>query len=219
MSADAAGAGARIVALVLAAGHGRRFAAATGDDKLLAPLADGRSVLEGALAPFTSLALPTLVVMTQSRAAYLAARERSNPLTGAEILMLGVPSPGLGESLAFGACEISRRYSQAEWLAISLGDLPHLSAMTVAALLKHAADAPAKVLALRPTYHDQPGHPVFFRRALWPELTTLRGEHGARDLWGALRAAHQARIAVDDSGILADVDTPEDLAAQTDAPH
>lgn len=211
---DAIAAQARIVALVLAAGHGRRFTTAGGGDKLLAPLADGRSVLEDALAPFASLALPTLVVTTQTRAAWLAERGGLNAYPSTAILALDAPSASLGESIAIGAREISRRYTQAEWLAVTLGDLPNLSAKTVAVLLKRAADAPANILALRPTYRNQPGHPVLFRHALWPELTTLRGEHGARDLWAALPAASTIRVPTLDAGVVADIDTPEDLPAR-----
>ncbi len=214
MTSGVAAARARAVALVLAAGHGRRFAAETGGDKLLVSLADGRSVLEHALAPFASLALPTLIVTTQARAAWLAARGRSNPHAGAEILALDAPSAGLGESLALGAREISRRYPQVEWLAVMLGDLPNLSATTVAMLLEHAADAPATVLALRATYRNQPGHPALFRHALWPELATLRGEHGARDLWAALPAASTILVTTLDAGVCADIDTRAELAVR-----
>lgn len=216
MTAGIAVAEARAVALVLAAGQGRRFARDAGRDKLLAPLANGRSVLEHALAPFASLGLPTLVVTNPARAAWLAARGGSHPDSSAAILALDAPSAGLGESLALGVREIVRRHPQAAWLMVTLGDLPTLSAVTLGILLARAADAPADVLALRPTHANRPGHPALFRRALWPKLATLHGEHGARDLWSALPNASKVLVPTVDAGVCADIDTPDDLSVRRD---
>lgn len=214
MTARVAAAEAGSVVLMLAAGQGRRFAATARGDKLLAPLADGRTVLEHALAPFESLALPTLVVTTQARAARLAERGGLNAHPCTAILALDAPSAGLGQSLALGAREIMKHHPQAAWLLVTLGDLPNLSAATLSLLLARANDAPERILALRPTYRQRPGHPVFFRRALWPALTTLRGEYGARNLWAALPAASTIRVPTLDAGVCADIDTPGDLAAR-----
>lgn len=216
MTAGDAAAQAGAVALVLAAGKGRRFARDADRDKLLAPLADGRSVLEHALAPFALLALPTLVVTNPARAAWLAARQHSHPGPSAAILALDAPSAGLGESLGLGVREIERGQPQAAWLMVTLGDLPDLSVATVSMLLARAAHAPADVLALRPTYGNRPGHPALFRRALWPELATLRGDHGARDLWSALPNSSKRLVPTVDAGVCADIDTPDDLSARRD---
>ena len=61
-----------------------------------------------------------------------------------------------------------------------------------------------------PFHHGQRGHPVGFAAEFGPELLSLRGDAGARDLL-ARHASALTRLDVDDPGILIDVDTPGDL--------
>lgn len=82
---------------------------------------------------------------------------------------------------------------------------------------------PAAVRALRAAYHDrgapisiashggEHGHPVLFARAVWPELLEGPLPEGARTVIHA-DPARVLAVPVEDAGILADVDTPADLA-------
>ena len=65
-------------------------------------------------------------------------------------------------------------------------------------------DNPATV----PVYRGQWGHPVGFHNQYFEKLALLRGDKGARRI---LRDAGPKEIAVDDPGILYDIDTPEQL--------
>lgn len=73
-------------------------------------------------------------------------------------------------------------------VAVILGDQPLVPSWLVDDLA--AAFDSDKHVALRPTYSDGPGNPVILSRALFPELLTLDGDVGARDI---LRA-HRTRI-------------------------
>jgi molybdenum cofactor cytidylyltransferase len=59
-------------------------------------------------------------------------------------------------------------------------------------------------------YKDRRGNPVLFGRKFFPELETLSGDTGAREVV----ARHQqlvSQIEADDDGPLLDIDTPEEL--------
>jgi molybdenum cofactor cytidylyltransferase len=62
---------------------------------------------------------------------------------------------------------------------------------------------------VQPTFEGVRGHPVLFARALFPELLEEALPEGARTV---LRRYLGSRLLlpVDDPGILADIDTPED---------
>lgn len=92
------------------------------------------------------------------------------------------------------------------WL-IALGDMPHVAPATLLALRDAlAAGAPIAV----PVHDGQRGNPVGFNRTHLDALLALRGEQGARRL---LQTCPVTEVAVDDPGILRDIDTPSDLAA------
>jgi hypothetical protein len=63
---------------------------------------------------------------------------------------------------------------------------------------------------LAPAGGGVPGHPVFLARSLWPELESLRGDTGARQLFAVHPEwLHEVDVEGEPAG---DVDTPEDLA-------
>ena len=62
---------------------------------------------------------------------------------------------------------------------------------------------------VRPRYQDRNGHPVIFSRGVFDELRQANPELGAK----AVLRAHQdelSNVQVDDPGVAADIDTPED---------
>ncbi|MGE8618273.1 MAG: nucleotidyltransferase family protein, partial [Achromobacter spanius] len=87
---------------------------------------------------------------------------------------------------------------------IALADMPWLRADTC--LQVAAATRRHRIVA--PTWQGRRGHPVAFARDLWPELASLSGDVGARSL---LMRHPVHELALDDPGVLADVDAPEDL--------
>ncbi|MDF3936744.1 nucleotidyltransferase family protein [Pseudomonas citronellolis] len=183
------------VALLLAAGFGRRF----GADKRQARLVDGRGLLAASLANARAAFDQVVVVL----------RPEDDPAA------LGVPvdiplvrcadaASGLGHSLAAGV--VALHGGSATSAAILLGDMPWIDPRTLHLLAAQADEA----RIVFPLHDGQRGHPVIFGRAFWPELLGLRGDEGAR---AVLQAHRDAWLAVDvaDAGVLRDVDTPAAL--------
>ena len=112
--------------------------------------------------------------------------------------------PGMGDSIAAAV----RATPQACGWLIVLGDLPLIQAATLQAL--------AQALSLHdvviPTYQGQRGHPVGFSARCRGSLLSLTGDRGAAGvvkLFGGQFGGQE--IALDDRGIVSDIDTVEDL--------
>ena len=149
----------------------------------------------------------TAVVLAPEDAA-AAARVRA---AGAMVAVNPQPSAGLGASLA---CGVAALPDALDGVLVLLGDMPRVRAATCRALLDAFERAPPTA-ALAPVHVGTRGHPVLFGVAHRPALAALTGDVGARRV---LAAADVVPIAVDDPGILLDVDTPEDLARAAGAP-
>lgn len=113
--------------------------------------------------------------------------------------------PGMGDSIAAAVRAVP---DAAGWLVLP-GDLPLVQPRTLQAIAA-ALQQGAQVAA--PVYQGMRGHPVGFCAALGPQLMALAGEQGASAL---LRAAREQgtlqSVAVDDCGVVTDIDTPADL--------
>lgn len=84
-------------------------------------------------------------------------------------------------------------------------DHPLVRAETVAALIAVGRSNPEAVV--RPTRQGTPGHPTLFPRALWSRLRDPSLRRGARSVVESTDT-RTIDVAVDDPGILADIDTP-----------
>ncbi len=109
--------------------------------------------------------------------------------------------PGMGDSIAAAVLATA----QASGWLIVLGDLPLIQASTLRAL--------AAALALHdvvvPVFNGQRGHPVGFSARCRDLLLRLQGDQGAASV---VRAFSAVEVALDDVGIVSDVDTVADLA-------
>lgn len=84
-------------------------------------------------------------------------------------------------------------------------DHPLVRPSTVRALLDAAASDPDAVI--RPVHEGRPGHPTLFPRSVWPALADPSLPRGARSVVES-PATRTVEVAVDDPGVLADIDTP-----------
>jgi molybdenum cofactor cytidylyltransferase len=188
----------RVGALVLAAGLGSRM----GASKLTLPLY-GRPVLAHTLAAVAGAGLPALVVTGAHRAA-VAAAAGSHPTVHA-----ADHANGLSASLRAGLGAAPDDWAS---VLILLGDMPFVRPETLCTLASRL-DAGEGVVV--PVHAGARGNPVGFARAHWPALLALEGDRGARALLDRLGAVD---VAVDDPGVLRDLDRPEDLQAVSAAP-
>ena len=136
--------------------------------------------------------------------------------TGARVLTNPHPGEGPITSMRLALAELGDAVEGVIYHAV---DHPCVRADTVATLLDAARSTGADLVI--PTHEGQRGHPSFFRKSLFHELTdpTLKG--GARTV--VHRHLDRAELVeVHDPGILLDIDTPAEyeamLAAGDDAP-
>jgi len=109
--------------------------------------------------------------------------------------------PGMGDSIAAG---VRATADAAGWLVLP-GDLPLVQPATLLAV----AQALQHHSVVTPVYQGKRGHPVGFVAACGEQLMALQGEHGAAPV---VKVHGASLLAVDDAGVVTDVDTVEDLA-------
>jgi molybdenum cofactor cytidylyltransferase len=185
-----------ITGVLLAAGSGTRF----GGDKLLAALPGGVPVGVQSLRNLRA-AVADVIVVTRPGDAALRAVLREE---GARIEICRRAHEGMGASLAHG---IRASFDADAWI-VALGDMPRIRVATIQAVASALA---AGAIIVAPAYRGTRGHPVGFAGALRDALAALSGDAGAREVLRAERGRLQL-VDCDDPGVLADVDTPADLA-------
>ena len=190
-------------AVVLAGGAGARF----GGGKLTHPWRDG-ALIDGALAAAFAAPVRTVTVVTGAdsgvEAAARAFAERIGDASRLRIVHCEDHAEGMGATLRTGIASLP---PDAAGAYVFLGDMPAIPRSILPAL---AAALGAGVPAAAPRHDGQRGHPVLFSAALFPQLRTLTGDQGARDV---LRALGDGLVLVDtdDPGVLFDVDRPDQL--------
>jgi molybdenum cofactor cytidylyltransferase len=186
--------------IVLAAGQGTRFRQVAGADrdKLLADCTgrDGavRSVIEQVLVSLPASLEKRVLVTTEDRPQVA----RMAQAYGFEIVL--VESSGMGDSIAAGVVACPQLGG---WLIV-LGDMPFILPSTVEQVLAGISDDGISV----PVMNGEYGHPVGFGRTFGPGLMALLGDRGAKPLFASARVVE---VAVEDAGVLWDVDVPEAL--------
>ncbi|WP_230959848.1 nucleotidyltransferase family protein [Erythrobacter donghaensis] len=187
---------------MLAAGAGRRFAKDGGSGKLLADLG-GAPVIRRVAERVLGAGFAEVVVVTGADDA---------PVRGAldGLACRIVHAPGWGEGMAASLrTGIAALDSASQGVCVFLGDMPLVPVALCADLVERAQ---AAGYAARPRCEGKPGHPVALTRSAFGDLLMLEGDAGAT----ALLKAHSERVAyldTADSGVLLDIDTPDDLAA------
>jgi molybdenum cofactor cytidylyltransferase len=186
-----------IAGVVLAAGGASRF----GAPKQLAQL-EGRPLLQHAVDAV--LAVPAVDPVVVVLGAVAERVREAVSMGGARAVVCADWAQGMAASLRCGIEAVG----DADWIVVTLGDQPRVTAQVIAAVVDVADSAPASVAAVRATYDGVPGHPVALSRAMLPGVAKLRGDVGARELLGG------ASVRTFEAGRLCDpvdVDTPEEL--------
>lgn len=181
-----------IAAVVLAAGLSRRM----GQDKLLLPL-NGRPVFTYPVDLIANLPFDHRVLVTNTPEIRDYAQRH-----GFEV----VPSPdavlGMGHSVAAGAQAVDERMTAAIFLN---ADQPFLTAELVHTLCKTCLDMDKITV---PKIHDRPSSPCVFPKRFLPELMTLTGDRGGKQVY---RQYPEQTVFVDwkEERTLVDLDDPE----------
>ncbi len=102
-----------------------------------------------------------------------------------------------------------------DWALVTLVDVPGVTGETVRLLLDAARRSTA--LIVRPAIGARHGHPVVWHRETVARLAAADPAQGGRAVVRALAAAGQVLdVPVADTGVLVDIDTPEDYARARD---
>jgi molybdenum cofactor cytidylyltransferase len=188
------------VGILLAAGRGRRFDPLGARNKLLQPLSSGDPVVVASAHHLLSV-LPRVIAVVPPQDGGVADALRA---AGCEVTLCAQADSGMAASLVQA---IAYSLPQADAWLVALGDMPYVAPSTLRALLDALAGG-ANIAA--PVFEGRRGNPVAFGALHLPALLALQGEHGARAL---LKTAAVVEVAVNDPGILRDIDTPDDLAS------
>ncbi len=189
----------RIVGILLAGGGSRRF----GSNKLAATANDSVPIGVRSAEHLKAAVSEVLVVVPAG-----------DPTTRAlfdghfDISICADSSEGIGRSIAHG---VGARRDADGWL-IGLADMPFIRVDTIASIADEITSA---TTIARPSLAGRAGHPVGFGAAYAEELMHLQGDVGAQSVLDAHRDA-LVLIETDDTGVVADIDRPEDIAAYSD---
>ena len=190
------------VAILPAAGSSRRM----GQPKLLLPFKGG-PLIAGVVNALLGGGVDQIVLVTS-----LGDEELQGWARRAGIESAVNPDPGRGMLSSIregigalgGTAELARR---GQILLVAPADLPNLQAETVLDLLRRMRESGAPLA--EPVFRGQRGHPLAIAPRLIPEIDTLDLDVGLRQL----RNRHPAEVLemeTEDSGVVQDVDTPED---------
>ncbi len=189
-----------VAAIVLGAGKSSRM---SGPNKLLLAL-DGKPIIAHVVDAAVQAGLSPVIVVTGHQGGEIRAALAGRPV---EFVDNPAFAEGIASSVRAGVRAVQGR---ADAALICLGDMPRLRTDT----LRRLADAHDPVegrTICAPVSGSRRGNPVLWDARHFPELMKLKGDTGARHLL----AEHEDavfEVAVEDNGVLADVDTPEAFA-------
>lgn len=179
--------------------------------KMLADIGGRPMVLHPVQAALDAGLDPVLVVAGHAAEAVEAA------VGGLPVTVVRVRTPGapMAASLRAGIDSVPAGCAGA---AVLLGDMPGVRAEHLRLLTRAFTQAGGRMI-VAPTCNGRRGNPVLWPRALFPELMTVEGDQGGREV---LRRNAQTLLAVPVDactdggvGVLRDIDTSDDLAAFT----
>jgi molybdenum cofactor cytidylyltransferase len=182
-------------AILLAAGSGTRF----GSQKLLARLPEGKRIVEASARRLLAQYERVVAVTGEDDEVRACLAE-----AGCDVVVNPHATEGMGTSLA---CGVAHARDSASWL-IALADMPFVRQETLAGI-QAAGQIDTHIVV--PQFNQLRGHPVRFPAAVAEDLLALKGDRGARALFER-RASRLLVWETDDSGVLADIDTLDDLA-------
>ncbi|MDO8299571.1 nucleotidyltransferase family protein [Lacisediminimonas sp.] len=187
-----------IVAILLAAGRGKRFDPAGQQDKLLQRLPGGQSVAAQSAANLKSVFARVVAVVRPGQQQLLDVLGDA----GCETTVCDDADQGMANSLRQGLALAGDAHA---WV-IALADMPFVQAATLQQL-RAGLEQGHGIVA--PTCGGRRGNPVGFSRQYLEALRELQGDAGARSL---LASCPVHNVEVTDQGIFRDIDTPADLA-------
>ncbi len=186
-----------ISGILLAAGESRRM----GSPKALLRY-QGKTFIERICNAYLTAGVDELIVVLGARADELRRAIPAHPT------LRTVVNPryfqGQLSSLMTGIGALS---SESEAVIVNLVDHPLISANTISSLTSSFRESPLPILIA--SYNGKRGHPVLFSRQVYGEILAAPLNQGAKVV--VRKDPSRVReLPLNDPGILADIDTPED---------
>lgn len=192
-------AGARVSAVILAAGTSQRM----GQAKQLLPLGES-TLLAQTIENVRSAALDEIILVLGSHAETIE-RQLPHPLLERIKIVLNQSyGQGMASSLHAGLSAVDRDSSAA---LIVLGDQPFVRPQTLDQIVQEHRRSRAKIAI--PVYQGQRGNPVLLDRSLFAEAMALEGDVGCRAIFSR-HLEEIVNVEVEDNGVLLDIDDPGD---------
>jgi molybdenum cofactor cytidylyltransferase len=189
----------RVVGVLLAAGTSSRFGEA---NKLLADL-DGAPVVARAARSLCDAALESVIVVLGHEAGRVRAA-----LADRDVTFVENPDYADGQSTSVRAGVAAAADAAADAAVFLPGDMPFVDPATVDRLV--AAYRAGVAPALAAAHDGRRGNPVLFDGTRFEALSAVDGDTGGRSV--LLETEGAVLLAVDDEGVLVDIDTTGDLA-------
>ena len=188
-----------VSAIVLAAGLSSRM----GKLKQLAKIGD-QTLLETTLfTVYRSRVRETILVLGYQ--ADTISKRVSIPVT-TKLVLNEAYEKGMSTSIRAGLQAVSPDSSAA---LIVLADQPFIKASIIDRLIEEYETSGSAIVL--PVYKGFRGNPVLIDRSLFPEMMQITGDIGCRSLFG-LHGDQVRKVAVEDIGVLIDIDSAEDLS-------
>ncbi|MFZ6798820.1 nucleotidyltransferase family protein [Undibacterium sp. Di24W] len=184
--------------ILLAAGQGKRFDPSGRQYKLLQTLPTGQTVIARSASQLKE-AFPNSIAVVSENAVQI---QQSLTELALPFCICETAQDGMANSLVTALRQIP---ADIDAVVIALADMPFVRGET---LLQIRSSLIGGAEIVVPTYQGQRGNPVGFAIKYLPQLLSLQGDRGARQL---LQTYPVTEIAVSDQGILRDIDVPADL--------
>jgi molybdenum cofactor cytidylyltransferase len=121
-------------------------------------------------------------------------------------------NPDYGKGLSTSVrCGLAALPPEVDAALICLGDMPRIGAGLLDRLIQAFNPIEGRAICV-PAWQGKRGNPVLWGRQFFAEMAALTGDVGAKHLM-AEHPELVTEVPADDDGVLADVDTPEALAA------
>jgi molybdenum cofactor cytidylyltransferase len=186
----------RVAAVVLAAGESRRF----GSPKQLLPW-KATTLLEHVVDTALASSLGDVIVVLGHLAEKIRDLLRDRPI---RLVVNHDWDEGLSTSVSAGLRALPASHEACLFL---LGDQPNVTTELINTILSTYRRTLAPIVA--PAYRGRRGNPVLFSRSLFPELLTMEGDQGGREV--ILRHRDEMEtVEVEEEEIFLDIDTVAD---------
>jgi molybdenum cofactor cytidylyltransferase len=191
-----------LAGIIVAAGRSSRM----GRAKALLQSPDGRTFVHRLARAMCDGGLTDTIVVGRPEDSGL--RQEVNAIGGA-VRFVDNPGADAGQLSSVLAGLAAAEIRDVRAVVLAPVDAPLIRAATFAAVLARFASTAAPIV--RAVHGGRHGHPVLFSRAVFDDLRRADPAIGARSVVRA-HAPLVVDVEVDDPGVLADVDTPEDYA-------